>query len=113
MVKRFVKQTNNQQLNNNNNNNNNNGFNLNDRSQQKSIVGRTDVPEIEAGCKRASKHASAYSVGISQYNRWKSLIFEMYVFNYRLLSVKNRGPVVLVGPSSAPDTNHISTDRHR
>ena len=28
-------------------------------------------------------------------------------------SVKNRGPVLLVGPSSAPDTNHIGTDRHR
>ena len=28
-------------------------------------------------------------------------------------SVKHRGPVVLVGPSWAPGTNHISTERHR
>jgi len=35
--------------------------------------------KIEAGRKFTQKNASAYSVVISQYVKWQSLIFEMYV----------------------------------
>jgi len=52
------------------------------------MIGRIDSPKIEAERNPTCtyvKNASAYSVGISQYVRWKSIIFQMYVFNCRLL----------------------------
>ena len=55
------------------------------RYGQKSMVGRIDTPrKMKPSVNVRRKNVSAYSVGISQYVRRKSSIFEMHVFNYAL-----------------------------
>ena len=61
---------------------------------KKSMVVRTDTPKVDARRKRTTKNTPGVSsIGA----KWKSLIFEMYVFNCRLLGthvIYTNGPIV-------------------